>query len=270
MKSKHTTVSLEDLLRVKRAERPPVEFWSRFEQELHARQLAAIVEPRPWWAPLIRVGAKFSRHQLPIGAAAVLALSFMTVREYRSLDAGSASAPEIALPAVQTLAYVEPALAPVASAMASPAPSAEQLEGAYADNESTPGDAVALTGRSAHVAPLFDQAPAVAEPTPSARAIAANLAAAQAADPGIMDDVFGSEVPNVEVRERPRDPLAQMSSPSESRRTRLLGTALPALASAYDVAVGSSDRVTRRLTEERLYDTISRIGLSGDRVAIKF
>jgi len=36
------------------------------------------------------------------------------------------------------------------------------------------------------------------------------------------------------------------------------------------VAVGNSQRVARRLTEERLYDSISRVGVQGDRVAFKF
>jgi hypothetical protein len=44
--------SLDELLRVKRAERPPSEFWKRFEDELRAKQLAAIVAPRPWWQSL--------------------------------------------------------------------------------------------------------------------------------------------------------------------------------------------------------------------------
>ena len=66
-----------------------------------------------------------------------------------------------------------------------------------------------------------------------------------------------------------RDPLAQVST-SESRRSRLLATALPVSASASDTVVAPSDRVARHLTEERLYDTITRVGVKGDRVAIKF
>ena len=86
MTPRKTNVSLEDLLRLKRAERPPAEFWNQFEREMRAKELAAIVEPRPWWAPLIRIGSRVSRHQLPIGAAAILALSFVTVREYRTTE----------------------------------------------------------------------------------------------------------------------------------------------------------------------------------------
>ena len=42
-------VSVEDLLRLKRAERPPDSFWADFDRQLRAKQLAALVEKRPWW-----------------------------------------------------------------------------------------------------------------------------------------------------------------------------------------------------------------------------
>jgi hypothetical protein len=67
-----------------------------------------------------------------------------------------------------------------------------------------------------------------------------------------------------------RDPLSHVSSPGESRRSRLLATALPVNSSISDPAVSTAGRVARNLTEQRLYDTISRVGLKGDRVAIKF
>ena len=76
-------VSLEQLLRLKRAERPAPEFWHQFERELRVKQLAAIVEPRPWWAPFIRISTKVARYQLPVGATAILALTFLTVQEYQ-------------------------------------------------------------------------------------------------------------------------------------------------------------------------------------------
>jgi hypothetical protein len=74
-------VSLEELLRLKRAERPDPEFWSRFEQDLRAKQLAAIVEPRPWWIALRlpQAARALARFQVPAGAAAVIALSFVVV-----------------------------------------------------------------------------------------------------------------------------------------------------------------------------------------------
>ena len=91
-------VTLEDLLRLKRAERPPAEFWAQFDRQLRAKQLAALVEKRPWWRT--RVFAGWSRIHLPLGAAAVLALTFVTVRDFsiapldldsKSVEASSAA-----------------------------------------------------------------------------------------------------------------------------------------------------------------------------------
>ena len=98
MNLKKTTVSVEDLLRLKRAERPPAEFWNEFDRELRLKQLAAIIEPRPWFAPFIRVSARISHYQLPLGAAAILALSLVTVTEYRSANLNPDSGAEVALP----------------------------------------------------------------------------------------------------------------------------------------------------------------------------
>lgn len=267
MNSPKKTVTLEDLLRVKRAERPPAEFWNDFDRELRAKQLAAIIEPKPWWAPLIRIGARMSHYQLPAGAAAILAISFLTLSQQQSGGPLPAPVAEIPLPALQVLPepdYVQPL-----SQLAAPVPSAAQLARVEEPAEPAPEIAVA-TGRTAHAVLLLGESPAEPEPSPSARAIAANLAAAQATDPHILTELFGAVPAEVAVRERPRDPLAQISSPSESRRSRLLATALPVPAGYSEVEVGSSDRVVRRLTEDRLYDSISRIGVRGDRVAIKF
>lgn len=259
-----TKVTLEDLLRVKRAERPPVQFWAEFEREMRSKELAAIVEPRPWWAPLIRVGARVSRHQLPIGAAAVLALSFVTVREYRTYEPDPAFRSELARRAADVETTGSLPTAPKNETAFRSRP----VESSRVATIVAP-DAViqAATGQRSHAAPLAEQA-VNREPTPSARYIAANLAAVQAADPGIVDEAFGPAVRRVEDAEPMRDPLAQISAPGETRRSRLLSTALPVMATA--VSISTSDRVARRLTEDRLYDSISRVGVRGDRVAIKF
>lgn len=267
MNSKKTTVTLEDLLRVKRAERPPVEFWSEFEREMRAKQLAAIVGPRPWWAPLIRIGSRLAHYQVPAGAAAILALSFITLNHYRTTEVPSSDGSAAAM-AIEPAVATELIVAAARPQLATPAPSHAQLDENYSSEELTAVE-VASTGRAAHRVPLLEEL-AEPEPSPSARAIAANLAAAQAADPHILNEVFGSGVANVTMAERPRDPLARVSSPSESRRSRLLASALPVAAGYSEMEMGSSDRVVRRLTEDRLYDTISRIGVRGDRVAIKF
>ena len=74
------SISVDDLLRLKRAERPPAEFWSEFDRQLRAKQLAAIVGRRPWWQDLTRVFSGFRPYHLPLGVATVLAVAFVSVR----------------------------------------------------------------------------------------------------------------------------------------------------------------------------------------------
>ena len=272
MKSPKNAVSLEDLLRVKRAEQPPASFWSDFDRELRAKQLAAIVEPRPWWAPFIRLGARASRFQLPVGAVAILAISFVTIREYRAPVLDSSYVPQPSAQAVTTANSVPDVASDIAAhenAMAYEHPASRiaavqpvivaQAEEPAVESPAADPRAIATVDASA-----------VDEPSPSAQYIAANLAAVQAADPGLVDDLFGPSMRRVPARQPVRDPLSQVNAPGESRRSRLLATALPVSANASELDAATKDRLTRKLTEERLYDTISRVGVQGDRVAIKF
>lgn len=269
MLPKKTQVTIEDLLRLKRAERPPAEFWSEFDRAMRVKQLAAIVEPRPWWAPFIRLGSRVARYQLPVGAAAVLAVTFVTLREYQA----TAPAPEIIeRPASAVALRVD---APGVPVMASEAPSSAAVASAPVPVERAAVPVitqveVASVGRASHVVPLSVSTPQVAEPTPSARYIAANLAAAQADNPNLVNQAFGQAIRVRDTREPVRDPLAQIGNLRESRRSRLLMAALPVSETLGELATPSSDRTARRLTEERLYDTIGRIGVQGDRVAIRF
>lgn len=271
MKSNKTTVTLEDLLRVKRAEQPPAEFWSQFERDMRAKQLAAIVEPRPWWAPFIRIGARAAHFQLPVGAAAILVVSFITIREYRSPELNSLYLPkttiqEVAPEVIANLSNQLPS-SETQTSVAVLAPSESMTSSAGSDDiASAPMPAVSIS----HSAQVLNPPAVDREPSPSERYIAANLAAAQAADPTLMDDVFGPSMRQSPARQPMRDPLAQVAASGESRRSRLLATALPVNANSGEAVLGPNDRVARHLTEERLYDTISRVGLKGDRVAIKF
>jgi len=269
MSSRKRPVTVEDLLKVKRAERPAPEFWVQFEREMRVKQLAAIVEPRPWWAPFIRVGARVSRYQLPIGAAAIMALTFVTVGEYRVFDSPTRSADEVSLPIVQSQ-LPAPTVAEKPARSALPAPTAVTLAAAEMEAPADVAATPAPTGQVSHVVAVEETRVEAAEPSPSALYIAANLAAVQADNPQLLDEAFGAVARRTEVREPVRDPLTQIGVPGESRRSRLLATALPAMATSNEVAVGNSQRVARRLTEERLYDSISRVGVQGDRVAFKF
>jgi len=76
-------ITVEDLLRFKRAERPPAEFWTKFEADLRAKQLAAIVAKQPWWRVLPRTFAGVARLHLPVGATAVMAVTIFAIGGYR-------------------------------------------------------------------------------------------------------------------------------------------------------------------------------------------
>lgn len=89
--------TLEELLRLKRAERPQPEYWEQFDRELRRKQLAATIEPRPWWLGLSIWSRKLAPVGLPAGAAAALALAAVS---YQTIgwapDAGDVPAPVFA------------------------------------------------------------------------------------------------------------------------------------------------------------------------------
>lgn len=68
-------VSLEELLRFKRAERPDQDFWKEFDGELHQRMMRTLVKKDPWPVQLLRaLSGKFVQTAAISAAAAILAL----------------------------------------------------------------------------------------------------------------------------------------------------------------------------------------------------
>jgi len=278
-RSSRSQVTIEDLLRLKRAERPPASFWSDFDREMRAKQLAAIVEPRPWWAPLIRLNARFARYQMPVGATAILALTLVTVREYRMPEGEPSFVP--ATHVAQLDAMPGPAVAIAADDESTL--TTDEAEAMAAENrggtESSAAPARGLDtmpGGIAHLMSMLGGAESAAiSESPSARSIAANLAAVKASEPELarfIDQVPGMDHRQYATRAPAVDPLVNMQSPSDARRARVLSTALPLMASA---SADSSERryqprLDRDLTDERLYERVSRIDLEGKRLAINF
>ncbi|HLS28016.1 MAG TPA: hypothetical protein VK041_05150 [Opitutales bacterium] len=83
-----TTVRVEDLLKLKRAEKPSNEFWVRFDQDLQQKQLQALLRPSLW-------SRTWSRFQTPreswraitavVGGGAAIAIcvfSFLITFDY--------------------------------------------------------------------------------------------------------------------------------------------------------------------------------------------
>lgn len=255
-------ITVEDLLQLKRAERPPVEFWSRFEQELRTKQLAALVKPvRPWWHSL--VGRKaLVRVYAPLGAAAVVALSF-----------GIYQRPGVQVAAVN----LEPAAATHVAANetpAMPAPIAQtaQPQIALAPVTEISGDsheAVRENLPKSVAIAKSDSAPAPEQLVVAGAATVKAAGQALAQLVGLSDEnALKNEAPSATAVE----PLAQLSSPRDNRRARLLAYTVaydPHAAGSRD-SVRSRDRIARGISDESIYDSISRLGVSGDRVSIKF
>jgi hypothetical protein len=274
-------VTLENLLRFKRCEQPPPEFWQQFDRELRAKQLAAIVARRPWWTPLARYVGVVSRYSLPLGAAAALAIAFAGVHEYRVYVPARASADD----AQSTEASV-PTVEPVEVAMAvTPVPvrSNEHPNLVTVSGERSVAKPVVYhdSAKRETAAPARMDARSLAfdagsESTESSSDlwVASNLAAAQAAEPeavrnllGMSSSLDGRMVPAVRTHV---EPLEQMDPPAAEQRSRLLGGVVPALATYNGtVPVPVNDRVVKDLSDDRLYESISRYSEGGDYLSIK-
>lgn len=72
-------VKVEDLLRIKRAERPDDAFWNSFDRELHQRMLQTLVKKDPWYVQVLRGVTGRIAQTTAVGAAAAL-LAMMVVR----------------------------------------------------------------------------------------------------------------------------------------------------------------------------------------------
>ncbi len=259
---KKTKITLEDLLQIKRAERPSPDFWPHFERELRAKQLAAIVETRPWWR--LVVARKFLvRWCVPLGAAAMVAMVFGS---FRGVRVPSSCAPiageQVALPEPLTTARAEAFVSAVQgrSTVVNHAGSFESL--VQADGSAS-CSAVDLAQSADHHA--------VNATTQDAELIAVS---ANPVDPSLAQ-VIGTAGIEVSLGADPVaavEPLNEVTPPHDSRRSRLLAYSVsfdPHAANSSD-AVRSRERITHRLSDDSVYDSIARLALSANRVSIKF
>jgi hypothetical protein len=265
--------SLENLLRFKRLERPAPEFWTQFESELRAKQLAAIVSRPPVWTRYGEVFRSLFRHSVPMGAVGALAVALVSVYEFRTpaTQAKVSSAKPMSVPAV--------AATPVARALGSPgqvAPQTNLTELASnrvpADRSSVRADRLAAkladaTAGEAAVVGLLTEGAAVPLRTQQA-AWSRNVFAVP--DPvASLGAVSTTTAPLATVAVL-REPLARMGGRADAVRARLLENDLPSAGGASFAADAVSDHIVSRLSDERLYQSVSRYGVDGDRLLIKF
>lgn len=255
-------ITVEDLLRLKRAERPSEEFWSEFDRQLRVKQLSAIVNRQPWWRTFPRsFAATVSRYHVPMGAAAVVALTLITVRQYHKTDA-TASVKEAEAGTVK--------MESVAVLSASPSADAKTL----APVENAP--VVAAVGESSgelkqvSVSAQSDGVSEHAEVMASLPIDAIRVAVANSMEETLP---LATEEPvQLAATTKPseQDPLAQVAGPREVRRSRLLAYNVAMDPRQNEGVVHSRERITSRLNEQALYDSISRLGVNGDSLSIKF
>jgi hypothetical protein len=293
-------VTIEDILRLKRAERPSPEFWGRFEQELRAKQLAAIVEKRPWWVAMRvpQIARSLSRFQVPVGAAAVLALSFVVVREYRPLAISVFSDFSQGNPPIESSA------GSFGKTVASVALPSDKMS---VERPTSVGVSTLDTNaRMAHVVGASALVPTVDEPAsvgPGGLMAMIPWAPQTSSVPAEKDPVVLGELSPVHFlpvagSSREHDfegrvevdpavmpvrvalaentgivqPAVAVISPREVRRNRILSNLAVADASEIEHSrvVQVRDVLASALDDDRLYDSVRRLGMGGDRLTLKF
>jgi len=306
MNQEKRPVTLEDLLRLKRAERPPAEFWNEFDRELRTKQLAALLAKRPWWQAL-PIGGFFARlghHRIPLGAAAVFALAFLTIRDGHEGIAPLVAQEPVA-PAASELrsspasssgsSFVSAETSPVSSIGVEVPPvqvaaTAVEPDGVDRDDLDIHADVVVAAdlpthsepalgaGQLAHMIPLLGANEVHVGNTraTSSRHILANLETleaiplSEALGIGLLSVAprRGFESRALPARSSAVDPLQQMTPPSDFRRSRYL-TAMVSTASE-DSLDRTTARMAQRISGEELYEQVQRIGTRRGGINVKF
>jgi hypothetical protein len=257
-------VSLEDLLRLKRAERPGKEFWANFERELHQKQLTALVKKRRWWHEMPYLLGR--RVYLPAGAAAVVAFTLVTVRYTgitRVVDIpNTASQITAADPAIETLAPT------VVDSRATESKQTKD-EGLVAI-ASVQSPKIEVRNRAELLPVVMDSRDIE---TPSARSIAANLARLEQSEPELVNSVMGSRLSSpvrIQAAVASQPEIDPALSSDGARKYRLIARyADRSLSPEPSAPAGVRERIARRLGDD-IGEGISRIGVVGSRVSLKF
>jgi hypothetical protein len=266
--------SLEQLLRVKRAERPDEAFWAEFDRGFRDKQLAAIIEPRPWWLGLSILSRRLAPFSLPLSAGAAALLAVMVLRSESSFGPSArpvvfspapvSSSERVLLPSGRAGESAD-AVTNVALPGALPAESAPVALASSASEDSPEAMAEAASDlspvRVPMVAALLQLEAAETAPTPSQLTIAQNLAAVQARQPELLPAAASASLqPAVPALDRPIDP----------RQARLLAMAEDRAAAPSDISNLRERMVHRLANDDTVYGASSRLATAGDRFSLSF
>ncbi|MFQ3242441.1 MAG: hypothetical protein ACI9A1_001397 [Lentimonas sp.] len=112
-------INLEDLLRLKRSERPTAEFWNDFDRDLHQRMLQTLVKKDPWYLQVLRgFSGRISQSIAVAAAAAVVALVVLRPAFQPVVAPASVAIAQAPVVVAAQAPVVEAVHAPVAVAMA--------------------------------------------------------------------------------------------------------------------------------------------------------
>lgn len=271
-------LTLEDLLRLKKAERPSSEFWTRFERDLRQKQLAALLERRPWWQSF---SLKFSRSRtmIPLGVTAIVALVFTTTRF--STPAGIARV-ESEVSSVRTespgLERSSVAVAPVFG-QDEPDAAIALTSVALADDESyravSPAPVASLSEHlPEHAVELTPWSARSPVQSMSAMLTSANSMPLTRVNLELPQPLASNPMPIASDRlQRSGGAVAELASVSAlaSKRTRLLAQfGDRQFAPEPQVPASIRERLTRHLSDTSFTDHFTRIGLKGDQVSLRF
>jgi hypothetical protein len=259
--NKRPSVTIEDLLQLKRAERPSQEFWVRFEGELRQKQLAALLERRPWWQSAAHLFAG-RRIFVPVGAAAALALALGSMKYFAPEQVASAKSPG-AVPAIAAVEKSET----IAKSVAPAAMVEHAMPAAIVRNdEPQPAPVVALSSN------LPERATDLVlwNARTSDASVADLIRVDQAETTEVANDRFFAAVSQLQKPGVTPADLPAVTA-ATSKRSRLLAQFGERYYAPEPQAPKSvRDRVTRQLADTDFSDRFSRIGVKGDQVSLKF
>ncbi len=281
-KENRNRVTLDDLFALKKAERPDDDFWHDFQREFHERQRAEAVEPKKWWFVMPRVFAQLSRYQMPIGATAVLAVTFLSFRDYREPGFEVAySSPTVEQALVESpgvTAATEPVIEETAEAVSE----LSVAEAALVSSQlaETPRVVTPVSNAAVELAPMVVWAgPAItvedilpATPSPSERSIAANLATIEAEQIQVSR-LLGEPEVDLAAAVTQTETLSQVTVPQPTRE-RLFVYQAPTddFTMEQETSSGRDTHgiIARRISQDELYDSARRVTADGDRLTLKF
>lgn len=256
----NSKVSLEELLRLKRGERPDAQFWVTFERELRQKQLTALVQKRRWWHDLSLVLGR--RMYIPAGAAAAMAIGLVAVR-YAAPVASVPTAPrsiavasEVAIPELPTVEVDYQSL-----------PAAARAEVASVPSDSAPRRALVGRDVSDEVGLLPVARVSQESSAPSSQTIAANLADLEQSEPELVKAVIGNRIAAATPQAQNASMEDQTAAP---KKYRLIARYAERALDPNPVAPASyREKLARKLGADLVGD-FSRVAVERGAVSVRF